>query len=132
MAASKILTASQLTTSERFIVDRWRRNEDQAQAAHRLGKHTARYHKWERMDFTGLAFPEAEEVAKGIVIGPLTKIEACKLARRREGADQADVAKAMGIPRYHVINMERGVQPIDELYAFWANGSKVKSGGKAA
>lgn len=61
-----------------------------------------------------------EDIPETVLAGPLTKIESCRLARRRAGWSRATAAVALGIPREEIMAMEYGRSDVRPLYGAWA------------
>jgi DNA-binding XRE family transcriptional regulator len=101
-----------LTYGERLLLDRRRRGESQAAAAQRLG---ASYHIYsgaelDRWEIEGVQAP---------ALGKLDAHERCVLYRRRAECTQAEVAKELGVCRWWLNQMERGLQPCQALLDYW-------------
>ncbi len=99
-----------LSRGERLITDRRRRKETQAVAAKRFNETPFIYGRWERDDDEG---PSIRSVR------PLRKYEQCLLYRRRAGTSQSEVARQLGRSRWWLNQMERGIQPCEELLCYW-------------
>lgn len=115
VAASKLIAVSSLTTGERFLIDRMRREETQAEAAQRLDigvtkKNCFLLENDNYAFMTGLMAPAVKQ---------LTGQEACVLLRRRAEMTQAEVAEAISRSRYWVNKMERGTESCEELIQYW-------------
>jgi transcriptional regulator with XRE-family HTH domain len=99
-----------LTRSERLLLDRRRRGENQRQAAARLDMPLSRYSMLER---------GVEEPIKAPNITKLQPHERCLLYRRRAGVEQHEVALDMGVCRRTIMLMETGRSNCDELLHYW-------------
>lgn len=109
MSNPRLGELERLTDSERLLIDRRRRGENQGQAARRLRITRFNYGRLER----GIgAIPKVK-------IGRLKSHETCLLYRRRAGWTQAQVAKELERCRWWINQMERGEAPCDELLWFW-------------
>lgn len=99
-----------LTTGERLLVDRRRREETQGEAAARHGVGRAVYGRWERSNDRDVPAPK---------VGRLSPNERCLLYRRRADKTQAEVAKDLGCCRWAVNQMERNGGACDTLLWYW-------------
>ena len=98
-----------LTNSERLLIQRRRRKETQAQAAHRWRTSLSRYSFWER----------GYEDPPSVKVGQLKPHERCLLYRRRAGYSQQQVAEDLGFCRHWINRMENGLESCDDLLWYW-------------
>ena len=110
MPPKRLGPLGRLSCGERLIIHRRRRKETQAVAAKRLGRSPFIYGRWERDDEGGPLTRSA---------GRLRMDERCLLYRRRAGTSQDEVARQLGRSRWWINQMERGIQPCDELLSYW-------------
>jgi len=103
------MKTSDLTTGERVLILRRRKEESQQAASERHGVSLYRFRQWE----------SDEEPAPKIAIGRLERFESCFIRRRRTGMPLHELAGLMGISRWWLIQMEYGKQASDALVAFW-------------
>lgn len=105
-----LIKTSDLSRGEKLLVERRREEQTQAQAAKRRRVSLYIYRKWET---------DVEQ-------GPLTKVgrlephEQCVIMRRREEQTAADLAEELGVCRWWLCQMEKGVVPHEDLVAHWA------------
>lgn len=98
-----------LTTAERFFLQRRREGKTQAAAAKSYRVPVDRYVGWER----GEPGPSAPRIRR------VLPHERCVIERRRAGLRQFDVAQALGRSREWVQKMEAGHVPCRELEEYW-------------
>lgn len=104
-----------LTTAERLVIDRRRRDETQAQAAARHGVSIGRYAAWEAETVIVPADVRAD-VGR---LGQVRPFERCLIMRRRRGWTIPQVARAVGRSPYWVQEMEAGRAPVTDLLSYW-------------
>lgn len=105
------ISASNLTPSERVRLDRFRRGENQLEAAARWGLSKGVYKRWENGDGTPATPPGVRKLKIG---------ELCYIARMRSGCTQQEVAVATGLCRYTVHRVERCKVPAPvALVLYW-------------
>ena len=107
---------SRLTIGERLLLRRKQLGETQAQAATRYKVSTKEYRLWERRDEGSAPTPQYPMIRH---LSGLDPHERCLIHRRRARLTQAQVAELMGLCRWWVNQMERGVAPCDELVHYW-------------
>lgn len=107
-----MLSATQLTTDQRLVVQRRRLGETQDEAAARWGVSPWAYRCWER---GGNGAPT------GIRLGRLADHESCFLMRRHWGMSRKECAAAMGISQGWLTQMERGQVCAEKLAEFWSS-----------
>lgn len=108
------LKVSDLTDGEKLIIDRRRLGETQGDAAQRLGMPESSYCCAE------LNQPCAWDVPTP-ALGKLEQHEMCLIRRMRSGYSQAAIAKRVGVSRYWLCQMERGIEPCERLVGYWAS-----------
>lgn len=107
---NKTITATDLTNGERLVIHRRRQDWTQRQAAESHGVTLYRYRKWEK----------DEDGPPKIGVGRLEPFEVCFLLRRREEIPAAELARALGISRWWLTQMETGRAPAESLVEYWA------------
>lgn len=100
------------TTAELLYVWRKREELNQKDMAAKFGVSRVRWGKWERGE-------ETPSVEVPLGVEDLHEYEKCALARRRTGATQGDVASAVGVSRWWLIQMEAGKAPGEKLTSYW-------------
>lgn len=105
----KIDTKS-LTDGERLTIWRRRENLSQTDAAKRLKVTPAVYGRMER---------DLEKATHKPSLGALQLHERCFIIRRRNDYAQLQVAKAIGVCRWMVVQMERGTADPSALANWW-------------
>lgn len=106
-----MLNLGRLKKHERLVIDRRRREETQAQAAARYKVSLYAYRQWEEnTNATGMP---------NVRVGRLAAYEACYMRRRRSGVRVKDLAIAMGLSRWWVIQMETGQATDVRLVEYW-------------
>ncbi len=106
-----MLTTSQLTPSERLLVDRRRRGLTQTQASQAWG-----FSEWHyRMVEAG----NRQSSCPRIRIGKLRPYESAFLMRRRLGWRRTELAKMIGVSSWWLTQMERGRVNPNRLLSFW-------------
>lgn len=100
-----LLKIADLSPGERFLLERRRLREGQGEAAARHGVSRWRYRRWEL----------GREDGPAVELGKLEPHEACFVIRTRSGVSVQDLAEAMGISRWWLIQMEYGDKPADRL-----------------
>lgn len=99
-----------LTRGEALLLDRRRRGETQVAAGRRWNVPHSRYSLWER---------DLADDAPTVKIDQVEPHERCLLYRRRAKFTQARVARELGVCRWWLNQMERGVVPCDDLIWYW-------------
>jgi len=90
-----------LSSGERLLIERLRKNETQTEAAIRRGTTYFIYGQWERD-------ADRDDIPKGPNFERLTVSERCILHRRRQGWTQGHLAERLLLSRWYVILMEQG------------------------
>lgn len=104
--------AEKLKLHEALLLARKRAGDGQARAARRHRVSLYRYRRWEEgAELDGIPRPR---------IGQVHEHERCMLARLRAGISVAELAKAAGVSRWWLIQMEKGEAPVDRLLAAWS------------
>jgi len=103
------MKTSDLTTGERVLILRRRKQESQQAASERHGVSLYRFRQWET----------DEEQAPKVALGRLERCESCFVRRKRSGMPLHELASQMGVSRWWLIQMEHGKQSADALVAFW-------------
>lgn len=101
-----------LSSGERLLIERLRKNETQAKAAKRRGTTYFIYGQWERD-------ADRDDIPKGPNFERLTISERCIIHRRREGWTQGHLAIMTGWSRWYVILMEQGKKNPEPLRLCW-------------
>lgn len=108
-----MLTTSDLTPGERFLILRRRNGLSQPVAAKSYGLSAWDY----RM-------VEADRVRSDLprpALGKIAAHERCVILRRRAGMKRTQLAALVGCSNWWLTQMERGVQPPDRIVEYWAN-----------
>ena len=93
----------------------------QRAAADSYGVGLYTYRNWEADDFTSCQTVPEKEPA----IGHLTEAESYMILRKRSGIKVSELADKIGVSRFWIHQMERGIAPIDRLREFWESSAAV-------
>lgn len=105
------IQVSELTGGERLQIYRRRRGWTQARMAREAYRIAPGYYV--RMENGQV------EISVKTPMKFLRTCEQCYVARRRSGMSQEELARQLGVCRWHVVKMERGLAPCDALTDFW-------------
>ncbi len=109
-----MLTARDITTGERLLLDRRRRQETKANAAVRFSVSLYYYARLEMDKSTG-----AHEIPRP-ALGRVNLHESSFLLRRRAGISVTDFARVAGVSAWWLTKMEHGRESPNRLESFWA------------
>lgn len=103
------MNVSELTSGEKLLIDRRRRQLTAAQAAKRRKVTLYRYNRFER----------DQERGPKVSLGALRPHEVAVLRRRRAGLSVGQLAKRLGVSAWWLSQMEAGKAPAGRLLAHW-------------
>jgi DNA-binding XRE family transcriptional regulator len=107
-----MLTTTQLTPSERLLIQRRRDGNTQPKAAAAMGVSEWHYRMIEAGNRPGSC--------PTVAIGKLMPYEAAFLMRRRRGIKRSELAKMIGVSCWWLTQMERGKTTSTRLIDFWS------------
>ena len=111
-----MLNANELTTGEKLLLQRRRKDLTAVQAAKRHKATLYRYLRWER----------DQEPGPRIAVGKLAFHEKAFLLRRRGGHSVAAFAKKLGVSAWWLSQMEDGEAPDMRLRDHWTSATRPR------